>query len=647
VPYFLNKFKKINRDIIGRKMDKRWFWLDRYYYKAKHILSDKVNPLKSCSSFAVFMILPTYKIFNLVISENKKSVFKFLSYYNLVNCLNHMDYDLRNIINSACASIFSYNRTIITTILEYFDNPLEENLCLLENLFNCNNQLLNFTSHPDFKFIFLRDYHPSIFVGAKFLSKNYSDRHFVIGRLILGSLKQNDIIFSMNNNTPHKSYIKKICIVQGKKRVALSKINNGNIIAILPDLQIRSSKKILLCGKEIQFDIFHFKDERPICRSLFKVGVRPDFSYNLLRLVNGFKNSIVCYPSVKITLWNSGEFVINGVGEFSLNLFIKELCYYNTKIKLRNTEPFIDIRESVTCPSSVKGIGLNCPDNLKIYLIAVQLDSISYNKLLKFGKLYETEKPILNLCERITYWFKLIFFPDKSFNLWSYTNSEDCFNSLMYGSFNRTISKNKLIELKSTLITGFKSCCNAGPLCLEPMDRVCFKIIKMENQRNQKLNKEFGVLQTVKNVFFSSFLLAKPVILEPFMELEVLVAHENLEIINAMLTNRGADVYGEFPVAGTNDFVVKGFMPLIDSCGVEVDIKQHTQGQASFTKHFYCWKTVIGDPLSKESINDSLENGLNRSLILLKNIRKRKGLSSYPQIGKLFNDTLLPELSVG
>ena len=113
----------------------------------------------------------------------------------------------------------------------------------------------------------------------------------------------------------------------------------------------------------------------------------------------------------------------------------------------------MDIRESVTCPSSVKGIGLNCLENLKIYLIAVQMDSISYNKLLKFGKLYENEKPILNLCERITYWFKLILFPDRSFHLWSYTNSEDCFNSLMYGAFNRRISKNKLIELKNTLIT--------------------------------------------------------------------------------------------------------------------------------------------------------------------------------------------------
>ena len=99
----------------------------------------------------------------------------------------------------------------------------------------------------------------------------------------------------------------------------------------------------------------------------------------------------------------------------------------------------------------------------------------------------------------------------------------------------------------------------------------------MENQRNQKLNKEFGVLQTVKNVFFSSFLLAKPVILEPYMELEVIAAHENLEIINSVLVNRGVDVYGEFPVAGTSDFVIKGYLSLIDSCGVEVDIKLHTQ----------------------------------------------------------------------
>jgi hypothetical protein len=127
-----------------------------------------------------------------------------------------MDYDFRNTINSACSSIFSYDRTIITTILEYFDNPLEENLCLLENLFNAHERLLNLTTNPDFKFILLRDNYPPIFVGAKFLSKNYSYRYFVIGRLILGSLKQNDLIFSMNNNTTHKSYIKKICIIKVK-----------------------------------------------------------------------------------------------------------------------------------------------------------------------------------------------------------------------------------------------------------------------------------------------------------------------------------------------------------------------------------------------------------------------------------------------
>ena len=53
------------------------------------------------------------------------------------------------------------------------------------------------------------------------------------------------------------------------------------------------------------------------------------------------------------------------------------------------------------------------------------------------------------------------------------------------------------------------------------------------------------------------------------------------------------------PVSGSPLYIIKAFIPAIDSFGFETDLRTHTQGQAFCLSVFHHWQIVPGDPLDK------------------------------------------------
>jgi len=97
-----------------------------------------------------------------------------------------------------------------------------------------------------------------------------------------------------------------------------------------------------------------------------------------------------------------------------------------------------------------------------------------------------------------------------------------------------------------------------------------------------------------------------------------------------VLSNRRGHVFSEVPREGTPLYVVKAFLPAMESFGFNKDLRSQTKGQAFHQSTFDHWDTMPGS---------ALESGSKLGDLVAK-IRLRKGLR--PEVPPLehFNDRL-------
>jgi U5 small nuclear ribonucleoprotein component len=111
-------------------------------------------------------------------------------------------------------------------------------------------------------------------------------------------------------------------------------------------------------------------------------------------------------------------------------------------------------------------------------------------------------------------------------------------------------------------------------------------------------------------------------------------------------TNRG-HVTQDIPKAGSPLYTVKAYIPVIDSCGFETDLRTHTEGQAFCQQIFDHWQIVPGDPLDTSIALRPLEASTAQQLArdFMVKTRRRKGLSEDVSINKYFDDPMLLALA--
>ena len=152
--------------------------------------------------------------------------------------------------------------------------------------------------------------------------------------------------------------------------------------------------------------------------------------------------------------------------------------------------------------------------------------------------------------------------------------------------------------------------------------------------------------------------------MEPYYEVEIQAPADCVASIYTVLSRRRGHVMQEAPKPGSPLYVIKAFIPTIDSFGFETDLRTHTQGQAMCLSAFHHWQVGIlfffyarshlmvlqivpGDPLDKSIVIRPLElqpiPHLAREFMI--KTRRRKGLSEDVSINKFFDDPMLLELA--
>ena len=209
------------------------------------------------------------------------------------------------------------------------------------------------------------------------------------------------------------------------------------------------------------------------------------------------------------------------------------------------------------------------------------------------------------------------------------------------------VDKTLLGSVKDSIIQGFKWGCREGPLCDEPIRNVKFKILDAL-VASEPIHRGGGqIIPTARRVAYSSFLLASPRLMEPFYLVEIQAPADVVQSIYPVLARRRGHVVHDSPKPGAPFYVVKAYIPVIDSFGFETDLRSYTQGQAFCQQVFDHWAVVPGDPLDKNVILHLLEPSPPPALArdFMVKTRRRKGLSEDVSINKYFDDPMLLELA--
>ncbi|KAF9606567.1 hypothetical protein IFM89_026759 [Coptis chinensis] len=114
-----------------------------------------------------------------------------------------------------------------------------------------------------------------------------------------------------------------------------------------------------------------------------------------------------------------------------------------------------------------------------------------------------------------------------------------------------------------------------------------------------------------------------------------------------VLSRRRGHVTADVPQPGAPAYLVKAFLPVIESFGFKTDLWYHTQGQAFCISVFDHWSIVPGDPLDKNIVIRPLEPTPIQHLAreFMAKTRHRKGMSEDVSNNKFFDESMVVELA--
>ncbi|KAI4377179.1 hypothetical protein MLD38_014852 [Melastoma candidum] len=178
-------------------------------------------------------------------------------------------------------------------------------------------------------------------------------------------------------------------------------------------------------------------------------------------------------------------------------------------------------------------------------------------------------------------------------------------NILLDDTLSSEVDKNLLNSVKDAIVQGFQWGAREWPLC--DARNVKFKIVDAIIAPEPLHRGSGQIIPTAWRVAYSSFLVATPRLMEPVYYVEIETPIDCVSVIYTVLSRRHGHVTADVPQPGTPCYIVKAFLPVIESFGFETDLRYHTQGQAFCLSVFDHWAIVPGDPLDKSIVLRPLE----------------------------------------
>ncbi|RZC62503.1 hypothetical protein C5167_024256 [Papaver somniferum] len=647
--FTLQSFAKLYVKLHGIPFDASKFasrlWGDRYYHPDTRVFERKPPAKGGDRSFVQFILEPLYKIYSQVIGEHKKSVEATLEELGvkLPNAAYRLN--VRPLLRLACSSVFGSATGFTDMLVQHIPSAKEAAARKVEHIYSGPRDSSVFDSMES-----CDPSGPLMVNVTKLYPKSDCSVFDVLGRVYSGEIQTGQTVRVLGEGySPDDEEdmtvkeITKLWVYQARYRIPVSKAPAGSWV-LIEGVDASIMKTATLCHADYDEDIYIFRPLRFNTLPVVKTATEPLNPSELPKMVEGLRKISKSYPLAITKVEESGEHTILGTGELYLDCIMKDLRELYSEVEVKVADPVVSFCETVVESSSMKCFAETPNKKNKITMIAEPLEK---------GLAEDIENGVVSIDwprKRLTN-----FFMSNNYSwdilaargVWAFGPDKQGPNILLDDCLPSEVDKNLLNAVKDSIVQGFQWGAREGPLCDEPIRNVKFKIVDAKIAP-EPLHRGTGqIIPTARRVAYSAFLMATPRLMEPVYYVEIQTPIDCVSAIYTVLSRRRGHVTADVPQPGTPAYIVKAFLPVIESFGFETDLRYHTQGQAFCLSVFDHWAIVPGDPLDKSIVLRPLEPAPIQHLAreFMVKTRRRKGMSEDVSINKFFDEAMVVELA--
>ncbi|XP_041973849.1 116 kDa U5 small nuclear ribonucleoprotein component [Aricia agestis] len=620
-----------------------WLWGDVYFNAKTRRFSKKQPHASAQRSFVEFILEPLYKIFAQVVGDVDNTLPAVLSELGIRLTKQEAKLNVRPLLRLVCSRFFGDFCGFVDMVRRHVPSPLSgAGRKAAHALRGAGGELHERARAAD-------PNAPLLAHTTKMYPTDDCSFFLVLARIMSGTLYAGQAVRVLGENySAHDEEDSRVMTVgrlwlyEARYKVELNRVPAG-CWALIEGIDQPIVKTCTLVAADEQQPLYTFKPLRFNTQAVVKIAVEPVNPSELPKMLDGLRKVNKSYPALWTRVEESGEHVVLGTGELYLDCVMHDLRNMYSEIDIKVADPVVSFCETVVETSSLKCFAETPNKRNKLTMIAEPLERglaedieagavcVTWDRR-RLGEFFQTKYDWDLLAAR---------------SIWAFGPDATGPNILVDDTLPSEVDKNLLASVKDSIVQGFQWGTREGPLCEEPIRNVKFKILDAVIAQ-EPLHRGGGqIIPTARRVAYSAFLMATPRLMEPYLFVEVQAPADCVSAVYTVLAKRRGHVTQDAPVAGSPLYIIKAFVPAIDSFGFETDLRTHTQGQAFCLQVFHHWQIVPGDPLDKTIHIRPLEpqpaTHLAREFMI--KTRRRKGLSEDVSINKFFDDPMLLELA--
>jgi U5 small nuclear ribonucleoprotein component len=646
--FTLQSFAKMYGKLHGVPLEANKFasrlWGDFYYHPDTRAFKKKPPVGGGERSFVEFVLEPLYKIYSQVIGEHKKSVETTLAELGVTLSNAAYRLNVRPLLRLACSSVFGSASGFTDMLVQHIPSPRDAAVKKVDHIYTGPKD------SPIYKAMTQCDSSGPLMVNiTKLYPKSDCSVFDAFGRVYSGTLQTGQSVrvlgegYSPDDEEDMTAKeVTKLWVYQARDRMPISEAPPGSWV-LIEGVDASIMKTATICNMDSGEDVYIFRPLLFNTLSVVKTATEPLNPSELPKMVEGLRKISKSYPLAVTKVEESGEHTILGTGELYLDSIMKDLRELYSEVEVKVADPVVSFCETVVESSSMKCFAETPNKKNKITMIAEPLErglaediengvvSTDWNRK-KLGEFFQTKYDWDLLAAR---------------SIWAFGPDKQGPNILLDDTLPTEVDKSLLNAVKDSIVQGFQWGAREGPLCDEPIRNVKFKIVDARIAPEPLHRGSGQIIPTARRVAYSAFLMATPRLMEPVYYVEIQTPIDCVSAIYTVLSRRRGHVTADVPQPGTPAYLVKAFLPVIESFGFETDLRYHTQGQAFCQSVFDHWAIVPGDPLDKSIVLRPLEPAPIQHLAreFMVKTRRRKGMSEDVSIGKFFDEAMMVELA--
>nr|WJH19484.1 Elongation factor Tu GTP-binding domain-containing protein 2 (EFTUD2) [Euglena gracilis] len=621
-------------------------WGDIYYNVESKKFSKKkgkTGDKEDSRSFVHFILNPLYKIYSQVVGKEPKDLQPLLAEIGVKLRREQYSWDVGPLLTAVASQFFGGPSGWVDAVVRWVPDPVTAAENKVKFLYTGDQSDKYAESMMD-----CRSHGPITVMVTKLFHTPDAANFLAWGRVMSGTLRYNSRVKVLGEaytlDDEEDMCVKDVIglyIPLARDKISIREAIAGNWV-LIEGIEQPILKTATVVGVDVEGCCIF----RPLAFStlaVVKVAVEPLHPSELPKMVDGLRRINKTYPLAVTKVEESGEHIIVGTGEIYMDSIMHDLRKMYADIEVKVSDPVVSFCETVVETSSIKCFAETPNKKNKLTMISEPLEKgLAEDIETKRIALDMPRKQVATFFQQKYDWDVLA-----ARSVWAFGPNSNGANILLDDTLAAEVDKTLLSSCRDSIVQGFQWGTREGPLCDEAIRNVKFRLLDALIAPEAFQRSTGQIIPTSRRVVYSAFLMATPRLMEPVYYTEIQTPVDCIAAIYTVLTKRRGHVTQDLPKPGSPLYTVKAFVPVMDSFGLETDIRSHTQGQAFCQSVFDHWSIVPGDPLDKSIMLRPLEPSPAAALArdFMVKTRRRKGMSEDVSINKYFDDPMLLELA--